>query len=61
MESFTRCTPGTFAEEKETILCWHYRLADPNQGDMQSRELTLHLTSVLATLPLEGMPGQRIV
>ncbi len=61
MESFSRCTPGSFVEEKEASLCWHYRQADPVQGDMQSRELTLHLTSFLANLPVEVMPGQCIV
>ncbi|MEO6742838.1 MAG: trehalose-phosphatase, partial [Chthoniobacteraceae bacterium] len=45
----------------EAALCWHYRLADPELGHTQSRELTLHLTSFLANLPVEVMPGHRIV
>ncbi len=61
MESFAARTPGTFIEEKEAALCWHYRLADPEIGQTQSRELTLHLTSFLANLPVEVMPGHRIV
>ena len=61
MEDFAACTPGAFVEEKEAALCWHYRLADPELGQRQSRELALHLTSFLANLPVEVMRGNRIV
>ena len=61
MENFASRTPGAFVEEKEAALCWHYRLADPQLGQTQSRELTLHLTSFLANLPVEVMSGHRIV
>lgn len=61
MEQFAARTPGAFVEEKEAALCWHFRLADPELGQTQSRELTLHLTSFLANLPVEVMPGHRIV
>lgn len=61
LEQFAVRTPGAFVEEKEAALCWHYRLADPELGQTQSRELTLHLTSFLANLPVEVMPGHRIV
>jgi len=61
MESFAARTPGAFIEEKDAALCWHYRLADPVLGQTQSRELMLHLTSFLANLPVEVMPGHRIV
>lgn len=61
METFAARTPGAFVEEKEAALCWHYRRADPKLGETQSRELTLHLTSFLANLPVEVMPGHCIV
>ncbi len=61
MEDFASCTPGAFIEEKEAALCWHYRLADPELGQRQGRELALHLTGFLANLPVEVMPGHRIV
>ncbi len=61
MEDFAACTPGAFVEEKEAALCWHYRLADPELGRNQSRELALHLTSFLANLPVEVLRGHRIV
>ena len=61
LENFAARTPGAFVEEKEAALCWHYRLSDPELGQWQSRELRLHLTSFLANLPVEVMPGHRIV
>jgi trehalose 6-phosphate synthase/phosphatase len=61
LESFAAKTPGAFVEEKEAALCWHYRMADPELGQSQGRELVLHLTSFLANLPVEVMPGHKIV
>ncbi|MEO6788092.1 MAG: bifunctional alpha,alpha-trehalose-phosphate synthase (UDP-forming)/trehalose-phosphatase [Chthoniobacteraceae bacterium] len=61
LDSFAAKTPGAFVEEKEAALCWHYRRADPELGQKQSRELVLHLTSFLANLPVEVMPGNKIV
>lgn len=61
LDDFAAHTPGAFVEEKEAALCWHYRMADPELGRTQSRELMLHLTSFLANLPVEVMPGNCIV
>jgi trehalose 6-phosphate synthase/phosphatase len=61
LESFAAHTPGAFVEEKDTSLSWHYRLADPELGRMQSRELQLHLTSFLANFPVEVTPGSCVV
>jgi trehalose 6-phosphate synthase/phosphatase len=61
LETFASHTPGAFVEEKDTALCWHYRLADPELGQSQSRELQLHLTSFLANYPVEVMPGSCVV
>lgn len=54
-------TPGTFIEEKETSVVWHYRLADPEFGNWQARELTLNLTNFLANKNAEVLGGKRIV
>jgi trehalose 6-phosphate synthase/phosphatase len=61
LETFAAHTPGAFVEEKDTALCWHYRLADPELGETQSRELQLHLTSFLANFPVQVMPGSCVV
>jgi trehalose 6-phosphate synthase/phosphatase len=50
-------TPGSFIEEKEFSLVWHYRKADPALASIRARELKdalLHLTTNLDIGVLEG-------
>lgn len=39
IELFTDRTPGSFLEEKESSLVWHYRGADPELAAIRGREL----------------------
>jgi trehalose 6-phosphate synthase/phosphatase len=61
LEDFAERTPGSLVEEKHTGLAWHYRIADPEYGTAQANELKLHLTSLLANLPVEVMTGDKVV
>ncbi len=50
-------TPGSFVEEKEHSLVWHYRRAEPGLASIRAMELKddlLHLTSNLNLAVLEG-------
>jgi trehalose 6-phosphate synthase/phosphatase len=50
-------TPGSFIEEKEFSLVWHYRKADPALASIRARELKdalLHLTTNIDVGILEG-------
>jgi trehalose 6-phosphate synthase/phosphatase len=50
-------TPGSFIEEKEFSLVWHYRKADPALASLRARELKdalLHFTTNLDLGVLEG-------
>ncbi len=50
-------TPGSFVEEKEHSLVWHYRRAEPGLASLRAMELKddlLHLTSNLNLAVLEG-------
>ncbi len=58
---FSRGTPGSFIEEKETAIAWHYRMADPEYGSWQARELTVNLTNFLANKPAEVLHGKNII
>lgn len=51
-EYFAERTPGSFIEEKELALTWHYRNADVDFGRMQANELQLHLDNFYARLPI---------
>ena len=50
---YTERTPGSFLEQKERSLSWHYRDADPDYGVWQAHELKAHLTEWCAHLPVE--------
>lgn len=58
---FTDRTPGSFVEEKEIHLTWHYRNADPDFGSWQARELQLHLDNVLGSSRVEILLGDKTV
>jgi trehalose-phosphatase len=49
---FTERTPGSFFEEKETSLTWHYRASE--LGSFRAQEMQSHLgsISILLFLPL---------
>ncbi|TMI30088.1 bifunctional alpha,alpha-trehalose-phosphate synthase (UDP-forming)/trehalose-phosphatase [Candidatus Bathyarchaeota archaeon] len=53
--------PGSFIEEKEFSLAWHYRRADPELGPMRARELADELSDFLANTELQVLQGSRIV
>jgi len=54
-------TPGTFIEEKNYSMVWHFRKADPELGAMRALELKYELTSLLANLDLEILEGNKVI
>ena len=61
MENFTDSTPGTFVEEKEYSLAWHYRRADADLGILRTMELKHVLTSLLANNSLSVLEGNKVL
>lgn len=47
-QHYTERTPGSFIEEKEVNLTWHYRNADPEFGSWQASELQVNLEKILS-------------
>lgn len=45
MEHFAERTPGSFVEEGDATITWHYADAEPDFGQWQSRHLSKHLES----------------
>jgi trehalose 6-phosphate synthase/phosphatase len=61
LEQVASCTPGSHVEVKAVGLAWHYRLAEPEHGAHQARQLRLHLREVLTGTPLEVLAGDKVV
>jgi len=61
LEHFVDRTPGSFIEEKEFSLVWHYRMADPEFGDWLANDLVANLDHMLAESPVKAVRGQKTV
>ena len=61
LEHFVARTPGSFIEEKEYSLVWHYRMADPEFGEWLANDLVANLDHMLAESPVKAVKGQKTV
>jgi trehalose 6-phosphate synthase/phosphatase len=61
LESFVDRTPGSFVEEKNYSLAWHYRQTDPDFGQKRSVELNTVLTSLIANDDLSVLNGNKVM
>lgn len=48
IETFTARTPGSFIEEKEFSLVWHFRKANPYLGETIANDLEAVLTNLIS-------------
>lgn len=56
----TRC-PGSFIEEKNHTLAWHYRNVDPDLGFIRSRELLDSLFHLVRNAHLQVIDGNKVI
>ncbi len=61
METFCDRTPGTFLEEKNYSLAWHYRKADPELGKMRANELSNVLKELISNHGLSVLEGNKVL
>jgi trehalose 6-phosphate synthase/phosphatase len=61
LEHFTDRTPGSFVEEKEFSLAWHYRRVEPEFGEWLAGELTELLGGMLADTNARTVRGHKVV
>ncbi len=61
LESFVDRTPGSFIEEKNYSLAWHYRKTDPDFGNLRATELSTVLTSLIGTDDLSVLNGNKVM
>ena len=61
LEGYVGRTPGSFIEEKEYSLVWHFRKVELGLGDLRSRELTSHLKYMARDRHLQVLEGDKVV
>jgi trehalose 6-phosphate synthase/phosphatase len=61
LETFVDQTPGSFIEEKNYSLVWHFRKAEPEQGELRANELRDELTTMIANHNLEILEGNKVI
>ncbi len=61
LDHFVDRTPGSFVEEKEYSLVWHYRMCEPDFGDWLANELLATLEELLSETELRAVRGQKAV
>ncbi len=61
LQHFVDRTPGSFIEEKEYSLVWHYRMSESSFSDWLAQELVAMLEDMLAETELRAIRGRKIV
>ncbi|KPM33154.1 Trehalose-phosphatase [Croceitalea dokdonensis DOKDO 023] len=61
LESFVDRTPGSFIEEKNYSLAWHYRNTDPDFGQKRATELNTVLRSLIGNDDISVLNGNKVM
>ncbi len=61
MEAYVNRTAGSFIEEKDFSLVWHYRRVPAGLGELRCRDLIHHLGYIASNINLQVMEGNKIV
>jgi trehalose 6-phosphate synthase/phosphatase len=60
-ELYETRTPGSFVEEKEYTMAWHYRNVEEELGFMRSRELLDNLYHLVRNTHLNVLDGNKVI
>ena len=61
LERYVNRTPGSFVEQKEYSLVWHYRKVETGLGEVRTRELASHLKYITANKDIQVLEGDKVV
>lgn len=61
LELYTQRSPGSFIEEKNNTLAWHYRNVDSELGFIRSRELLDNLYHMVRNAQLQIIDGNKVI
>ena len=61
LDLYVRRTAGSFVEEKDYSLVWHYRRADAELGAVRARDIMAHLTFSTSNTDLQVLEGNKVI
>ena len=61
LEFYGERLPGSFLEEKECSVAWHYRQSDVESADFMAQELKFELNSLLFQTNMEVLEGNKVL
>ncbi len=61
MKVYCEQLPGSFLEEKEFGVSWHYRRADPQLSSIRAKEVTEELIAFTANMDVQVLPGNKVI
>lgn len=61
LRHYVGTTPGSYVEEKQFSLVWHYRLADPVFGSWRAQQAVAELADMTSNMPVSVCHGHKIV
>ena len=61
LEMYVDRTPGSFIEQKDYSLVWHYRKVELGLGEVRTRELTSHLKYISSEKDIQVMEGDKVI
>ncbi|MGA9098897.1 MAG: bifunctional alpha,alpha-trehalose-phosphate synthase (UDP-forming)/trehalose-phosphatase, partial [Methanotrichaceae archaeon] len=61
LEMYSDRLPGSFIEDKDFSLAWHYRMADHEMASIVSKELLDDLVSFTANIGVQILQGNRVL
>ena len=61
LDQFVERIPGSFVEEKDFSMAWHYRSADSDTGIEAAKDLSEILTQFTANPDLQVLPGSKVI
>jgi len=61
LEMYSNRTPGSFVEEKDYSLVWHYRNVEPQLAEIRAMELKDNLLNLTANLDLDVLEGSKVI
>jgi trehalose 6-phosphate synthase/phosphatase len=61
LEAYVDRTPGSFIEEKDYSLVWHYRKVDNDLGILRTHELVDRLSHIIPRYRLQILEGNKVI